>query len=68
LPLAAKDSNGQTFNAVTAGMTAGQKTQVQSAWNTMRTVQQLTAHERTTVALKQTETLRQTKSQGLSLK
>ncbi|MCW0001794.1 Ti-type conjugative transfer relaxase TraA [Pararhizobium sp. YC-54] len=68
LPLAAKEANGQTFNAVTAGMTAGQKTQVQSAWSSMRTVQQLAAHERTTVALKQAETLRQTKSQGLSLK
>ncbi|MBZ9603375.1 Ti-type conjugative transfer relaxase TraA [Phyllobacterium chamaecytisi] len=68
LPLAAKDSNGQTFNAVTAGMTVGQKTEMQSAWNAMRTVQQLAAHERTTVALKQAETLRQTKSQGLSLK
>ncbi|TJW00042.1 MAG: Ti-type conjugative transfer relaxase TraA [Mesorhizobium sp.] len=68
LPLAAKEANGQTFNAVTAGMTAGQKTQVQSAWNSMRTVQQLAAHERTTMALQQAETLRQTKAQGLSLK
>ncbi|MDT4835560.1 Ti-type conjugative transfer relaxase TraA [compost metagenome] len=68
LPLAAKEANGQTFNAVTAGMTAGQKAEVQSAWNSMRTVQQLAAHERTTVALKQAEALRQTKSQGLSLK
>ncbi|MCW1410715.1 MULTISPECIES: Ti-type conjugative transfer relaxase TraA [Rhizobium] len=68
LSLAAKDANGQTFNAVTTGMTAGQKAEVQSAWNSMRTVQQLAAHERTTVALKQAETLRQTKSQGLSLK
>ena len=68
LPLAAKDPNGHTFNAVTAGMTAGQKAEVQSAWDSMRTAQQLAAHERTTEALKQTETLRQTKSQGLSLK
>lgn len=68
LPLAAKDANGQTFSTVTAGMTAAQKAEVQSAWNAMRTVQQLAAHERTTVALKQAEILRQTKSQGLSLK
>lgn len=68
LSLAAKDPNGQTFNTVTAGMTAGQKVEVQSAWNLMRTVQQLAAHERTTEALKQAETLSQTKSQGLSLK
>ncbi len=68
LPLAAKDANGQTFSTVTAGMTAAQKAEVQSAWNAMRTIQQLAAHERTTEALKQAETLRQTKSQGLSLK
>jgi hypothetical protein len=68
LPLAAKDTNGQTFNTVTAGMTPGQKAEVQAAWNSMRAVQQLAAHERTTEALKQAETLRQTKSQGLSLK
>ncbi|TRB00883.1 Ti-type conjugative transfer relaxase TraA [Agrobacterium tumefaciens] len=68
LPLAAKDANGQMFSTVTAGMTAAQKAEVQSAWNAMRTVQQLAAHERTTEALKQAETLRQTKSQGLSLK
>ncbi|MBX4899710.1 Ti-type conjugative transfer relaxase TraA [Rhizobium bangladeshense] len=68
LPLAAKDTSGKTFETVTAGMTAGQKAEVQSAWNSMRTVQQLAAHERTTEALKQAETLRQTKSQGLSLK
>ncbi|AQS65456.1 MULTISPECIES: Ti-type conjugative transfer relaxase TraA [Rhizobium/Agrobacterium group] len=68
LPLAAKDTNGKAFETVTAGMTAGQKAEVQSAWNSMRTVQQLAAHERTTEALKQAETLRQTKSQGLSLK
>ncbi|MCA1370257.1 Ti-type conjugative transfer relaxase TraA [Bradyrhizobium sp. BRP14] len=68
LPLAAKDTNGETFRTITAGMTPGQKAEVQSAWNTMRAVQQLSAHERTTEALKQAETLRQTKSQGLSLK
>ncbi|KXG84201.1 Ti-type conjugative transfer relaxase TraA [Agrobacterium bohemicum] len=68
LPLAAKDTDGKTFETVTAGMTVGQKAEVQSAWNSMRTVQQLGAHERTTEALKQAETLRQTKSQWLSLK
>jgi Ti-type conjugative transfer relaxase TraA len=68
LPLAAKDTEGKTFEAVTAGMTAGQKAEVRNAWDAMRTVQQLAAHERTTEALKQAETLRQTRSQGLSLK
>lgn len=68
LPLAARDTNGETFKTITAGMSPGQKAEVQSAWSLMRAVQKLGAHERTTEALKQAETLRQTKSQGLSLK
>jgi hypothetical protein len=68
LPLAARDTDGEVFNRVTSGMTATQKGEVKEAWNTMRTVQKFAAHERTTQALKQAETLRQTKSQGISLK
>jgi Ti-type conjugative transfer relaxase TraA len=68
LPLAAKDANGEAFQRVTSGMNAAQKSEVQQTWNTMRTVQQLSAHERTVTALKQTEALRQTRSQGLTLK
>jgi Ti-type conjugative transfer relaxase TraA len=68
LPLAAKDADGEAFHKLTAGMSAAQKSEVQSAWSSMRTVQQLSAHERTTVALKQAETLRQTQTKGLSLK
>ncbi|NRF17634.1 Ti-type conjugative transfer relaxase TraA [Agrobacterium pusense] len=68
LPLVAKDTTGEAFQRVTSGMNAAQKSEVQQAWNTMRTVQQLSAHERSVTALKQAETLRQTKSQGLTLK
>lgn len=68
LPLAAKDTTGEAFHRVTSGMNAAQKSEVQQAWNTMRTVQQLSAHERSVTALKEAETLRQTKSQGLTLK
>lgn len=68
LPLAAKDTNGEAFQRVTSGMNAVQKNEVQQAWNTMRTVQQLSAHERSVTALKQAEALRQTRSQGLTLK
>ncbi|WP_085032524.1 Ti-type conjugative transfer relaxase TraA [Ensifer aridi] len=68
LPLAARDTNGETFKTITAGMSPGQKLEVQSAWSLMRAVQKLGAHERTVEARKQAETLRQTKSQGLSLK
>ena len=68
LPLVAKDTTGEAFQRVTSGMNPAQKSEVQQAWNTMRTVQQLSAHERTATALKQAETLRQTRSQGLTLK
>ncbi|MBY2993676.1 Ti-type conjugative transfer relaxase TraA [Rhizobium leguminosarum] len=68
LGIASKDPSGETFKSVTAGMNPAQKAEVQAAWNSMRTIQQLSAHERTTEALKQAETLRQTRSQGLSLK
>lgn len=68
LPLAAKDANGEVLRRVTSGMNAAQKSEVQQAWSTMRTVQQLSAHERSVTALKQAETLRQTRSQGLTLK
>ncbi|TPP06032.1 Ti-type conjugative transfer relaxase TraA [Rhizobium glycinendophyticum] len=68
LPLAAKDTTGEAFHRVTSGMNAAQKSEVQEAWNTMRTVQQLSAHKRSVTALKQTEALRQTRAQGLTLK
>ncbi|MGV1908320.1 Ti-type conjugative transfer relaxase TraA [Agrobacterium cavarae] len=68
LPLAAKDTTGEAFQRVTSGMNTVLKSEVQQAWNTMRTVQQLSAHERSVTALKQAETLRQTKSQGVTLK
>lgn len=68
LLLAAKDTNGETFQRVTSGMNATQKSEVGQAWNTMRTVQQLSAHERTVTALKAAEAMRKTKNQGLTLR
>lgn len=68
LGVAAKEANGEAFRTVTAGMTDAQKTQVQTAWNSMRTAQQLSAHERAAEGIKQAETLRKTQSKGLSLK
>ncbi|MBD9375476.1 Ti-type conjugative transfer relaxase TraA [Rhizobium sp. ARZ01] len=68
LPLAAKDMNGEAFQRVTAGMNTTQKSEVQQAWSTMRTVQQLSAHEHAVTALKASEAMRQTKSQGFTLK
>jgi hypothetical protein len=68
LPLAAKTAEGKAFEAVSAGMKPAEKNELRSAWDTIRTVQQLAAHERTAVALKQAETMRQTQTKGLSLK
>ncbi|MGO8454692.1 Ti-type conjugative transfer relaxase TraA [Rhizobium ruizarguesonis] len=68
LGIASKDPSGETFKSVTAGMNPAQKAEVEIAWNSMRSIQQLSAHEKTTEALKQAETLRQTRSQGFSLK
>lgn len=68
LPLSAKDASGETFQKLTAGMSPAQRSEVQLAWNSMRTVQQLAAHERTTVAMRQVETACQTQTKGLSLK
>ena len=68
LGIAAKTSDGEAYQRMTSGMTSEQKAEVKVAWSEMRTVQQLSAHERTVAALKQAETQRQTKSQGLTLK
>ena len=68
LPLAAKTADGKAFEVASAGMQPAQKNELRSAWDTIRTVQQLAAHERTAVALKQAEAIRQTQTKGLSLK
>nr|WP_236766994.1 Ti-type conjugative transfer relaxase TraA [Agrobacterium tumefaciens] len=68
LTLAAKTADGKAFEAASAGMQPAQRQELRSAWDTIRTVQQLAAHERTAVALKQAESMRQTQSKGLSLK
>jgi Ti-type conjugative transfer relaxase TraA len=68
LPLAAKTADGKAFEAVSVGMQPAQKNELRSAWDTIRTVQQLATHERTAVALKQVEAMRQTQTKGLSLK
>ena len=64
----AKDANGEAFRTITVSMNSKQQAEVRTAWKTMRTAQELATHERTLTALKQAETLRQTKNQGLSLK
>lgn len=68
LGLAAKSSDGEAFQRVTVGLTSAQKAEIKAAWSEMRTAQKLSAHERSTVALKQAEAMRQAKTTGLSLK
>ncbi|KSV71155.1 Dtr system oriT relaxase [Sinorhizobium sp. GL2] len=68
LGIAAKDIGGEAFRAMTMDMSPGHKAEVQTAWNSMRTVQQLSAHERATEATRQSEALRQTQTKGLALK
>jgi Ti-type conjugative transfer relaxase TraA len=68
LGVAAKDVGGATYRAVTVDMPPGRKVEVQTAWNSMRTVQQLSAHERATEATRLSEALRPTQTKGLGLK
>ncbi|OJF91501.1 Ti-type conjugative transfer relaxase TraA [Pararhizobium antarcticum] len=68
LGVAAKEPNGEAFKSITAGMSASQKSEVQSSWTAMRTIQQLAAHERATESISQGQVLRQSQAKGLSLK
>lgn len=68
LPNTARDANGEAFRQISAGMSKAQQTELRQAWPTMRTVQQVTAHERSEAALKASEAMRQTQAKGLSLK
>jgi hypothetical protein len=64
----AKTPDEPTFEKLAAGVNAGQRDDLKSAWPTMRTAQQLAAQQRTAEGLKQAATMRQSQRQGLSLK
>jgi hypothetical protein len=68
LGFGAKDTSGQTFREVTAGLNPAQTAAVNAAWPAMRAVQQLAAHERSTQAQKQAEAMRLAQRPGLGLK
>ncbi len=68
LGVAARNPDGDVFKSLTAGMSDSQKVDVKSAWNAMRAVQQLAAHERAVEGIKQAEALRQAQTKGLTLK
>lgn len=64
----ALDSGGPAFKAAATGLAPAEQQQLALAWPTMRTAQQLAAHERTVEVLKQSEALRQTQQQSQRLK
>jgi hypothetical protein len=68
LPNAAREAKGQAFEKAAAGMNPARREQLREAWPTIRTAQQLAAHERTSQAIKQSEAQRQTQRQGQTLK
>lgn len=68
LGIAAKGTSGQTFRELTAGMNPAQTAAVNTAWPAMRAAQKLAAHEPSTEAQKQSETMRLAQRPGLGLK
>jgi Ti-type conjugative transfer relaxase TraA len=68
LGIAAKDTSGQTFRDLTAGMNPAQTAAINAAWPAMRAAQKLAASERSTEAQKQSHTMRQSQRPGLGLK
>lgn len=67
LALSARSPDGEAFAAMTASMTPGQKSQVRLAWDLMRTIQMLSAHDRVAESLKLSEALRQSRAKGARL-
>ena len=68
LSISAKEPGGETFQKLTSGMSASRKTEIQAAWSSMRTIQELEAHQRTTAALKQSQTSKLARREGFPLK
>ncbi|RWK66808.1 Ti-type conjugative transfer relaxase TraA [Mesorhizobium sp.] len=60
---AARKPSGKVFDKAAEGLAPGERQKLAEAWPTMRTAQQLAAHERTAETLKQSENVRQTQRQ-----
>lgn len=65
---AARTPSGSVFDKAAEGLGATEREKLVKAWPTMRTAQQLSAHERTAETLRKTESLRQTQRQSQVLK
>ena len=64
----AREATGKLFDKAAEGLPEAEKQKLAEAWPVMRTAQQLSAHERTTEALKQSEDLRLAQRQNSVLK
>ena len=65
---AAREPSGKIFEELSKDMKPEQKEQLKHAWPVMRTAQQLAAHERTVLSLRQSEEQRLTQRQTPVLK
>lgn len=68
LGISAADPNGETFDRVSSQMNLVQKEELRRAWPLLRAIHRLAAYERTSVSMKEAESLRQTSAPRLSLK
>ncbi len=66
LPLAAKDSDGETARELVKNLSVEQRQDLKAAWPDLRTIQQLAGAQRTEAALRQAEDLRESQRQSLS--
>ncbi|ATU95357.1 Ti-type conjugative transfer relaxase TraA [Phyllobacterium zundukense] len=65
---AAREPSGKLFDKLADGLKPEEKQRLRDAWPILRTAQQLAAHERTVVSLKQAEDLRLSQRQTPALK
>jgi hypothetical protein len=65
LGLEAKAPTGPAFDAVASQVAPADQSALASQWANMRAAQQLAAHERSEMALKQSEAARQSQGQGI---
>ena len=66
LPLAARESDGETGSELVKGLSPEQWQDLKAAWPDLRTIQQLAGAQRTEAALRQAEALHESQRQTLS--
>ena len=68
LGLDAKNTDGKTFETLSTGMQPNQKSEFRAAWDMLRAIQRLSAHERSKIAREEAEAMRLKYSKGLSMR